>query len=200
MLELVAGHARPGDLSHDRGLDPEVREARHERLRDALTCIGIRPTAALRSLQEAAVGELVLGEGGFAEREQALLRLARVGVFERIRFRHEELRRRSRDRVGDEIRVVLAHVDGRRDPHGELARRIGLRGRAGGANARMRLPDGVTRPAHECAETCARQEQQPGNGEEDSEDRRARRAETERHQSLEAVPGGAAVRRAEGQQ
>ena len=35
-LELVAGHARPGDLADDRRLDAEVRQRRHERLRGAL--------------------------------------------------------------------------------------------------------------------------------------------------------------------
>src|SRR5262249_18283851 len=57
-LQLVARHARAGDLADHGRLDAEVRQARDERVGDALVLLAVRAGARLGLLQQVAVGQL----------------------------------------------------------------------------------------------------------------------------------------------
>ena len=74
-LELVAGHARAGDLADHGRLDAEMRQAGDERLGDALAGFAVRAGARLRDAEQRRVGQLVVGVDALGRVEQRLLRV-----------------------------------------------------------------------------------------------------------------------------
>ena len=59
-LQLVASHARAGDLADDARLDAEVREGLDEHLGDPLAVVGELLRGRWRAVQNARVGQLVV--------------------------------------------------------------------------------------------------------------------------------------------
>ncbi len=112
-LQLVPRDPRAGDLADDGRIDAEVREAGDEGLGHTRIRLAGRAAAGLGLLQKAAVRKLVVGYR-HGRLEQRLLGVLLVeGVRRLVRLLHEEDRRRARDRVRDEIGVILSHVDRR---------------------------------------------------------------------------------------
>ena len=105
-LELVAGHARAGDLADDRRLDAEVRERGHERVGRPLVGPLRAGRRGRRVFEDGAVGQhvLALGARGVEERRSAP-RSPSSGV--------DEQRRRLGQALGDDVGVVVHDVDRR---------------------------------------------------------------------------------------
>ena len=105
--------------------------------------------------------------------------------------------------VGDEVGEVVLEVDGRRRvaQHGDLARlvldRAPPRGRR--AHAAVSRADGMARAAEDRAERHAGQEEHAGDRQQHAEDRRARRAETERDDPFGSAAHGSPVPATQGE-
>ena len=149
-------------------------------------------------MEQARVGQLVLGVRGLERREERLLgRMLAAVLLDLVRLCLEE----DRGRLGDEIGEVVVHVDRRgRMQDGNLAGLLFIeRGSAGGANPAVRGADCVPRAAEDRAERRAGQEQDAGDREQDAEDRRAGRTETERNDPLGSAAHGSPVPATQGE-
>ena len=184
-LQLVAGDTRAGDLADHRRLDAEVRQAGDERVGDALAGVRVRAAAALRLLQERCGPAARTRRAGADGRSKSASCDSCVSVLERVGLGHEQRRRRPRDRVGDEVWIVVLDVDRwqRRRQTGVARTESGsCAGRVARSVVCARL-HGVARPAEDRAEAGAGQEERAGDGQQDAEDRRAGRAEPERRRA-----------------
>ena len=182
-LELVARDARAGDLADDRRLDAEVREAGDERLarRAALARrSGPRPAS---SVEQRAVRQLVLGRRTSATSKSESC-VSSVLLLRRQASRGRQRNSATAGGVGDEVGVVVHDVDGRPRARARVrgrlgsgsapARGVGAGSRAAGRAVEARRTAWPERRRIAPSEAPVRKST-PASGEQDAEDRRARR-------------------------
>jgi len=190
---FVARDPRAGDLSDDRRLHAEMRERLHQRRRGALRHVGRELVRGGCAPQDVPVWQLVLLVTlDPADVEQRRL----VGTLRRPRF--DEQRRRLV--LADDVRIVVHCVHRRlaRRSDGDYRRGPGRRLRRERASCTaVSALHGMTRAADECARRRAREQQRPDYECEDADDQRARGADEQPEELLEAAADRAAVRRAE---
>ena len=193
-LQLVARHARAGDLADDRRLDAEVRERGHERLGRALVGALRAVAGGRRDLEHGAVGQHVLPLRARDVEERGLL----LGLVVRL----DEQRRRLGQPFGDDVRIVVDDVDRRLVVRADSGDRPGDRPRYGSVTATAArglagAPDGVVRAAEHGAVRGAREQEPAGEQHGQAEQSGAGAAEQHRDPAAEHVADGAAVLAAE---
>ncbi len=185
-LQLVARHARPGDLPADRRFDAEVRECLDEHLGDVRSALARGPVRGRRDAEDPAVGKPVLrlvARRPHVEERRLLLVLER------------DQQRRGRV-LADHVGVVVHGVDRRRDrPRAEHRQGLGrsLRALEGAARSLARVPHRVPGTAEDRAGGGARQQQRADEHERTAEDSRAGRAEEDRDQPAQPAADDPAV-------
>ncbi len=179
-LELVADDAGPGDLTHDRGVDAEVRERLHEQVCGARARLARPLGRGRRRLEQRAIRQPVVGAAQCRREDGRLLVRDRV----RLRSGLREERGRGRRRA-DDVRIGLHPVDGmasairrrrgnvrEREPH--ALRVAPLEALERPLGSRAGAPHGMTRAAEHRAGRRAADEQRAREEESDPDDHGAR--------------------------